>query len=282
MDLSRQKLDPALVARAAVVAVYLPMHTATRLALPIIDRVRALNPRCGAVRLWPLRAAERRTPSRARRDARARAGVRSRSPGGGRRAAPAAGDDRAPLPRSTTARRIPRLTLIQPDRSGLPEPGSLRDRCRCPMARACVTGSTDATRGCKHRCRHCPIVPVYDGQFRVVPVDVVLADIRGQVEQGARHITFGDPGLLQRADARAHASSTRFRREWPTVTYDVTIKVEHLLRHRDLLPMLAADRLPVRDERGGVGGRSRAGDSWRKGTPAPTSSRPRRCAARPG
>ena len=29
---------------AGLVAFYLPMHTATRLALPVIDRVRALNP----------------------------------------------------------------------------------------------------------------------------------------------------------------------------------------------------------------------------------------------
>jgi len=34
-----------------------------------------------------------------------------------------------------------------------------------------IVGSTEASRGCKHLCRHCPIVPVYGGQFRVVPVD---------------------------------------------------------------------------------------------------------------
>src|SRR6187200_1515005 len=39
-----QRIEPALVARAAVIAVYLPMHTATRLALPIIDRLRTANP----------------------------------------------------------------------------------------------------------------------------------------------------------------------------------------------------------------------------------------------
>ena len=33
-----------------------------------------------------------------------------------------------------------------------------------------VAGSTEATRGCKHRCRHCPIVPVYNGVFRIVLV----------------------------------------------------------------------------------------------------------------
>ena len=50
LDLSRQRLDEATVRTADVVAFYLPMHTATRLALPFIDRVRALNPKarmCG-------------------------------------------------------------------------------------------------------------------------------------------------------------------------------------------------------------------------------------------
>jgi len=31
-----------------------------------------------------------------------------------------------------------------------------------------VVGYTEASRGCKHLCRHCPIVPVYNGTFRIV------------------------------------------------------------------------------------------------------------------
>jgi radical SAM superfamily enzyme YgiQ (UPF0313 family) len=54
-------------------------------------------------------------------------------------------------------------------------------------------GATEASRGCKHLCRHCPIPPVYEGHFRVVQSDVVLADIAQQVSAGAQHITFGDP-----------------------------------------------------------------------------------------
>jgi len=44
VDTSREPLDDARIASAAVVAFYLPMHTATRLAAPLIDRVRAVNP----------------------------------------------------------------------------------------------------------------------------------------------------------------------------------------------------------------------------------------------
>ena len=108
------------------------------------------------------------------------------------------------------------------------------------MARRKIVGATDATRGCKHRCRHCPIVPVYDGQFRVVPVDVVMADIRAQVEQGATHISVRRSRFLQRADARAARSSKRCIANSPALTYDAIIKVEHLLAHRELLPVLAA------------------------------------------
>ena len=36
------------------------------------------------------------------------------------------------------------------------------------------------------------------------------------------------------------------------LTYDVTIKIEHLLKHRDLLAVPARHRLPVRDLGRGV------------------------------
>ena len=44
VDLAKERLLDDVVRRSDVVAFFLPMHTATRLALPVIDRVRALNP----------------------------------------------------------------------------------------------------------------------------------------------------------------------------------------------------------------------------------------------
>ena len=44
IDLSREKLRAEAIDGAGLIAFYLPMHTATRLALPVIDKVRALNP----------------------------------------------------------------------------------------------------------------------------------------------------------------------------------------------------------------------------------------------
>src|SRR5687767_10262072 len=44
VDTSRQPLTDEAIRHASLIAVYLPMHTATRLATPVIDRVRHLNP----------------------------------------------------------------------------------------------------------------------------------------------------------------------------------------------------------------------------------------------
>src|SRR5687768_3973515 len=43
-DLSKERLSQDAVQAASIVAFFLPMHTATRLALPVIDRVRRINP----------------------------------------------------------------------------------------------------------------------------------------------------------------------------------------------------------------------------------------------
>jgi radical SAM superfamily enzyme YgiQ (UPF0313 family) len=101
-----------------------------------------------------------------------------------------------------------------------------------------TVGSTDATRGCKHLCRHCPIVPVYKGRFRAIDVDSVLADVRQQVAGGAQHISFGDPDFLN-GPTHARRIVERLAAEFPGLTYDATIKIEHILTHREMLPLLA-------------------------------------------
>ena len=98
-------------------------------------------------------------------------------------------------------------------------------------------GYTEATRGCLHTCRHCPVVPVYNGRFFVVPVETVLADIAQQVDYGARHITFGDPDFLN-GPGHARKVARALHDAFPNVSFDFTAKVEHLLKHRRLLPEL--------------------------------------------
>jgi radical SAM superfamily enzyme YgiQ (UPF0313 family) len=226
VDVAKERLADEEIARATLVAFYLPMHTATRLAAPIIDRVRKVNPGAGLV-CYGLYAALNADWLRAR-------GVQHVLGGEyeGALTALALGQSHIANHKS----EIPRLTFVQPDRAGLP-PLSRYASLQMPDGSRRVVGATDATRGCKHLCRHCPIVPVYNGQFRVVPVDVVLDDVRAQVAAGAQHISFGDPDFFN-GPAHARRIVERMAAEIPGVTYDVTIKVEHLLRHGDLLPLL--------------------------------------------
>ena len=102
-----------------------------------------------------------------------------------------------------------------------------------------LAGYVEASRGCKHHCRHCPIPPVYGGRFFVVPPETVLADVRQLVAAGAAHITFGDPDFLN-GPRHALAVARALHAEFPRVTFDVTTKVEHLLDRRADLPELAA------------------------------------------
>jgi radical SAM superfamily enzyme YgiQ (UPF0313 family) len=225
VDTSRDPLDDERLAAASMVAFYLPMHTATRLAGPLITRAREVNP--GAMLVaYGLYAPLNRDWLRER-------GVMHVL-------GPEAEEDLVSLAKSQIpnpkSQGVARLNFIQPDRTSLPS----LDRyagLRMPDGTVRTMGSTDATRGCKHLCRHCPIVPVYQGQFRVIRADVVIEDIRAQVAAGATHITFGDPDFLN-GPTHAHRLVERMAREFPGITYDATIKIEHLLRHEGLLPVL--------------------------------------------
>jgi hypothetical protein len=121
-----------------------------------------------------------------------------------------------------------RLEFLVPERAGLP-PLERYARLRVDGEER-VAGYTEASRGCRHRCRHCPVVPVYDGRFRIVPREVVLEDVARQVAAGARHVTFGDPDFWN-GIGHARPLVQELHRRFPDLTYDVTIKVEHLLRH---------------------------------------------------
>src|SRR6266404_1538963 len=131
---------------------------------------------------------------------------------------------------------LERLRFEVPDRAGL-APISKYAHLVLPGGGYRVVGSTEASRGCKHVCRHCPIVPVYNGVFRIVERGVVLADVRQQVAAGAQHISFGDPDFF---NGIRHAMELveAFHSEFPTVTYDVTIKIEHLRKQEQHLARL--------------------------------------------
>jgi radical SAM superfamily enzyme YgiQ (UPF0313 family) len=101
-----------------------------------------------------------------------------------------------------------------------------------------LVGYVEASHGCRHRCAHCPVPVVYDGRYRITGEETTLSDISQLVEAGASHVTFGDPDFLN-APAYAMKVLNGAHRLFPDLTFDVTVKVEHVLAHRDLLPALA-------------------------------------------
>lgn len=230
VDAAKERLTDAVLASADVIGFHLPMHTATRLASGAIARARRVNPsaRVCAYGLYaPLNEAYLRSlgvdivfGGEFEQELTDWVVSQSRTQG------------------AQKTQSTPRIRFLVPDRSGLP-PLSTYATLQLSDGTRRLVGYTEASRGCRHLCRHCPIVPVYNGQFRVVQPDVVLGDIDAQVAAGAQHITFGDPDFFNgpthalRIVRQLHASH-------PNVSYDVTIKVEHLLRHRGLLPELAA------------------------------------------
>ena len=220
LDLAVARFDASVVRDAEMVAFYLPMHTATRLAVPLIGRVRRTNPRARLV-AYGLYAPLNEELLR---------GLGIEAIAGGEFEAALAG-----LARGEEASRVSldKLQFVTPDRRDL---GGGYAKLRHDGVTKQVA-YTEATRGCKHVCRHCPIVPVYNGQFRVVQRDVVLEDIRQQIAAGAQHVTFGDPDFFNGPSHALRIVET-LHAGFPAVTYDATIKIEHLLKHRDLLPAL--------------------------------------------
>lgn len=225
-DLAIDELDESEVTAADLVAFHLPMHAATRLAVPLAQRVRSLNPRAHLC-FYGLYAPVNESFLRE---------LGAQTILGGEyeqgladlyrrlRAAPDGHMGPQAEPVISLARQVSRT----PDRGGLP---SLERYAYLSVGGVRRTaGYTEATRGCKHTCRHCPIVPVYGGKFRVITRDVVMADVRQQVEAGAAHITFGDPDFFN-APGHALRLVTALHEEFPRLSYDVTIKIEHLVRH---------------------------------------------------
>ncbi|HTP51536.1 MAG TPA: CUAEP/CCAEP-tail radical SAM protein [Anaeromyxobacteraceae bacterium] len=237
LDLAVEPLDAERVARARLVAISVPMHTALRLGLATASRVREANPRallCFHGLYAPLHAplliaagaaavlggeCEEELVSLAR-----------------------AAESGLPLDRfvqvGAAAASVGRLDFPVPARESLPPPeryARLVDAAGAERA----AGYTEATRGCLHLCRHCPLPAVYRGRFFAVPREVVLADVSQQVARGAAHVTFGDPDFLN-GPAHAVRLAREIHRRFPSLTFDFTAKVEHLVKRADSVRELAS------------------------------------------
>jgi radical SAM superfamily enzyme YgiQ (UPF0313 family) len=242
LDLAVEKLDPLLdrdAGEVALVAISVPMHTAVHIGVRAARRLRRALPDlhiCFFGLYATLNAeflldgladsvigGEFEAPLVALADALSH-GRSTREVEGlwvaGRPAAP----------------HLRRLDFVPPSRAGLPSvdqyaqleiDGELR-----PAA------AVEASRGCLHDCRHCPIPPVYQKRLFVVPIEVVLRDIRGLAAAGVRHLTFADPDFFN-GPGHTMAVVRALHDEFPRLTFDVTTKVENILRHRDRIPELA-------------------------------------------
>lgn len=258
-DVSREPLPERSVRDADLIAFYVPMHTATRLAIALLPVIREMNPRahlCFYGLYAPVNESHLRKlgvetilagefdqgiaalATALTRQNRAMPSSGAEAPSQG----PALSSGLKPQPsRNISPGTPPSISLARqnfkvPDRRGMP-PLEKYARLIMPDGEERLVGYTEASRGCKHLCRHCPVVPVYNGVFRVVDREVVLADIRQQVRAGAQHITFGDPDFFN-GIGHAVPIVEQVHREFPQLTYDVTIKVEHLLKHQGYLPKL--------------------------------------------
>ena len=258
MDIAVEHLDVEKAARAEFVGICVPMHTALRLGVHVATRLRKINPTChicfyglyaslnaayllkhhadfviggeyetmlielvdsiadetyieieGVLRREDIEPLQENPQSKpVLRPLPARAGVYK----------PRKDSSSVPLAVPSRKQLLPLDRYAHLEQDGVAYPA----------------GYVEASRGCKHLCLHCPIPPVYEGKFSVVPKEVVLEDIRAQVEAGAAHITFGDPDFLN-GPTHALRIVQATREAFPNLTFDCTTKIEHLLKHRSIL-----------------------------------------------
>lgn len=241
LDISVERFDPVLLKRARFVGISVPMHTALRLGVRIAEEIRTVNSDCH-ICFYGLYA---------HLNANHLLDTVADSVVGGEFEEPLLQlvlsldkierDPATPIEGVSTklVQAVPFLRRLQfrpAYRDTLPD---LARYARLSInGEERLAGYVEASRGCLHHCTHCPIPPVYNGRFFVVPSETVIEDIRALISKGAQHITFGDPDFLN-----GPGHSLRIAREmhslFPDITFDFTAKVEHILKYRSQLSELS-------------------------------------------
>ena len=226
LDLAVADPDAAEFERADLIAISAPMHTAARLGLKLA-RDLARRGYGAKVALYGLGA--NGLDEVLRREGIGRSALtgdvdRQLLAIANGSAVPAPAFDRAPRP--------------IPDRTGLP-PLDRYARYRDADGGIRLAGAVEATRGCAHACTHCPLTPVYEGRLRLNGAEAVLGDIDQLAAMGAAHVTFADADFLN-APSYVMPILREAHQRHPGLTFDATIKVEHLIEHEALIPDLAA------------------------------------------
>ncbi|MBL4743725.1 MAG: radical SAM protein [Cycloclasticus sp.] len=231
LDLSIQKLSEESLEKAQLIGLYLGMHTATRIALKALPKINQVAPNATLFSFGlyaPLN-----------QDILSQHGVQyffggESEPDILQLAKQLASDDHSTL--ENTVVRTSKIDFKLPDRSSLPAI-SRYAKLIPENGQQKILGFIETSRGCKYVCRHCPVTPIYEGKFRIVPFDIVMQDIAQQVDMGAEHISFGDPDFFN-GPTHAKKVVTAMHERFPTLSFDATIKIEHILKHADLLSVL--------------------------------------------
>jgi radical SAM superfamily enzyme YgiQ (UPF0313 family) len=243
VDLAVDNLDPDLLSWADAVACSVPMHTAMRLARSLCGEIRARRPDV-ALCLYGLYAgldgaegAEPVADLAIVGEYEPRLVDWADSLAGSRRHRGDASQAAMPGDEAHTVVELGRGRFGLPARHLLP--GLERYAHLALGVERRRAGYVEASHGCAHRCRHCPVPVVYDGRTRLVGEGAVVADVAQLVDMGARHVTFGDPDFLNGPHHAARVVDA-VHGAFPDLTFDVTAKVEHILRHPDVWPRMAA------------------------------------------
>ncbi len=215
IDIAVETLDTEKVSRAEFIGISVPMHTALRLGVHLLQRIRELNPDV-PICMYGLYAG-------LNADYLLSHGVDYCISG-------EVSTQLVELVQSlakkkhTKAQKHPTITIGK--LPALEKYAQFEDKDEVR-----TVGYTETTHGCKHLCTHCPIPPVYNGKFFPVQRDTVLDEIQKQVAEGATHITFGDPDFLN-GPMHGLRILRAMHEICPDLTFDFTTKIEHILKHR--------------------------------------------------
>lgn len=248
MDIAVEAFDTAKIGQARFIGISVPMHTALRLGVRVVRRIREINPE-PIICLYGLYAVlnaeyllengvdfciggEFEAPLTALVET-----LELHSQNNSLHSTLNVQIEGVIQPGANARPLLRRLLFAVPSRDTLPALEKYAHLEHKGEHR--LTGYVEASRGCVHLCTHCPIPPVYDGRFFVIPREIVLEDIRRQVSAGATHITFGDPDFLN-GPTHSLRIIRAMHEEFPHLTFDFTAKIEHILEHRKIFPELAA------------------------------------------
>ena len=211
VDIAVETLDTEKIKRAQFIGISVPMHTALRLGVHLLQRIREINPNV-IICMYGLYAELNADFLFSQRVHYCLSDEVSTQLV-------------ALVESHTKTEQIPRSTSYNRKLPSLDKYAQFEDNGEVRFV-----GYAETTHGCKHLCTHCPIPPVYNGKFFPIQRETVLDEIQKQVAEGATHFTFGDPDFLN-GPMHGLRILRAMHETYPNLTFDFTTKIEHILKH---------------------------------------------------